>query len=248
MDPHQITFLLMLGLVAFVLGLAKGGLGGVLGSVAAPLLSLVMPVGQVIGLLLPLLMVADIPAVGLYWKQWDWKWVRLMLPGAAAGVVAATFFIVSVPSRLLQIALGVIVLLFTVYKLAEKRILAGWNYQPEDWHGFLAGALSGLTSALAHNGGPPVTIYLLMQKNMTVLSFNATCAIFFAILNLVKLPFYLFARLIDPGLLARSLWVIPLMLLGVWLGVRSAQRFDAQTFERLILALLAMTAIVLIFV
>ena len=248
MAIHQIAFLSMLALVAFVIGLAKGGLGGVLGSVAAPLLSLVMPVGQVVGLLLPLLMVADLPAVGLYWKQWDWKWVRLMLPGAVIGVVAATVFIVSVPARSLQVALGVIVLLFTAYKLVEKRILASWSYRPEDWHGLLAGSFSGLASTLAHNGGPPVTIYLLMQKDVTTLSFNATCAIFFAILNLVKLPFYLYAGLIDPRLLIRSLWVVPLVPLGVWLGVWSARRFNAQTFERLILVLLAVTAVILIVV
>ncbi len=238
----------MLALVAFVVGLAKGGLGGVLGSLATPLLSLVMPANQVVGLLLPLLMLADIPAVWIYWKKWDWKWVQLMLPGAVIGVVGATAFIVAVPARTLQITLGVFVLLFTAYKLAEKRILASWRYTPHNWHGTLAGTLSGLASALAHNGAPPATIYLLMQEGVTALTFNATCAIFFAILNLFKLPFYLYAGLLDGRLLLSSLWTVPLVPLGVWLGVRTARRFDPQTFERVILALLAFTAVVLIFV
>jgi uncharacterized protein len=238
----------MLVLVALIIGLAKGGMGGVLGSLAAPLLSLVLPANQVVGLLLPLLILADIPAVWFYWRQWDWKWVRLMLPGAVLGVLGATFFLVSVPARLLQLILGLIVLLFTLYKLVEKRIFSGHTYHPRSWHAALAGILSGLTSALAHNGGPPVTIYLLMQEDVTVLSFNATCALFFAILNLVKLPFYLFAHLLNWSQLGRIAWVMPLVLLGVWLGVWAARRIEPRLFERVILVMLALTGLLLIFI
>jgi uncharacterized protein len=240
------AFYLMFALVAFVIGLAKGGMGGVLGSLAVPLLALVMPVNQVVGLLLPLMMVADVPAVLFYWRQWNWKWVRLLLPGAVLGVMGATLFIVSVPERALQIVLGIFVLFFTVYKLFERRILKSWHYQSRNWHGYLAGTAGGLGSTLAHNGGPPVTAYLLLQDEMTVLAFNATCAIFFAILNLVKLPFYLLAGLMDTQLLVRALWTIPLILLGVWLGTWAAQRIKPQLFERVILGLLGVTAVLLI--
>jgi uncharacterized membrane protein YfcA len=248
LDIHRITFIIMLSLVAVIIGLAKGGMGGILGSLATPLLSLVMPPGQVLGLLLPLLMLADLPAVWLYWRQWEWKWIRLMLPGAVFGILLGTIFVISVPGRTLQVVLGVIVLLFTFYKVMEKRILAVWHYQTRTWHGVIAGTLSGVSSALAHNGGPPVAIYLLMQDGMSIPGFNATCAIFFAILNLIKLPFYFYAGLFDGQLLLSVLWVVPLLPLGVWIGIWVSRRLDQRVYEGAIVALLGLTAVLLIFV
>ena len=67
MTISLIFFLLMLALVMFMIGLAKGGLGGNLAALATPMMALVMPVNQVIGLILPILMVADIFAVALHW-------------------------------------------------------------------------------------------------------------------------------------------------------------------------------------
>jgi uncharacterized membrane protein YfcA len=246
LPANPTAFFLMLALVAFVIGLAKGGMGGILGSLAVPLLSLVLPARQVVGLLLPLLIVGDLPAIIFYWRKWDWKWIRVLLPGAIIGVMGAAEFIISVPARTLQIVLGVIVLLFALYKLFEKRILKIWQYHARNWHGYLAGTAAGITSALAHNGGPPVIVYLLMQDDMSALVFNATCAIFFAILNLVKLPFYLFAGLMDTQLLLHTLWVLPLIPLGVWIGIWAAQRIKPLVFERVILGLLGLTAVLLI--
>ena len=136
-DPTY--FYLMFAVVAFIIGLAKGGLGGTLGALATPLMALVMPADQVIGLLLPVLMLADVFAVALHWRRWNSKLVWLLIPGSIVGVTIGTFFITNAPTRTLQIALGVIVLLFAIYRIFEKRILGSLRYQPRNWHGLLQG-------------------------------------------------------------------------------------------------------------
>jgi uncharacterized membrane protein YfcA len=68
--PENLTlFYIMAGFVAFLIGLSKGGLGGMPGALATPLMMLVMPAKQVIGLLLPILMFADVFAVAAYSKN-----------------------------------------------------------------------------------------------------------------------------------------------------------------------------------
>jgi uncharacterized membrane protein YfcA len=86
-----------------------------------------------------------------------------VIPGANAGVTIGTFFITSAPTETLRTTLGVIVLIFAVYKIFEGRIQGSLKYHPRNWHGLLAGTITGFSSALAHTCGPPVSIYLLLQ-------------------------------------------------------------------------------------
>jgi hypothetical protein len=66
--------------IAFMIGLSKGGLGGpVLVALVAPVLSQIMPVSQAVGITLPLLLVGDIMALIAYWRAWDMGYIRLML-------------------------------------------------------------------------------------------------------------------------------------------------------------------------
>ncbi len=50
MATDPIIFFALFGVVAFMIGLSKGGLGGTLGALAVPLLSLIMPTAQANGL------------------------------------------------------------------------------------------------------------------------------------------------------------------------------------------------------
>lgn len=245
MTSHLALFFGMAALVAFIVGLSKGGLGGTLGALATPLMALVMPADNVIGLVLPILMLADVFAVAFYWGQWNGGLVLLLIPGSVLGVTIGTFFIKNAPTRSLQIALGVIVLLFAIYRISERRILKSLKYRPHDWHGLLAGTITGFSSALAHTGGPPVSIYLLMQE-VTPRVFIATSAIFFMLLNWIKVPYYFYARLFDFQLLIRIAWLLPLVPLGVWVGRWAAGKVNKQVFERIIVSLLVVTAILLI--
>ena len=236
----------MTALVAFIIGLSKGGLGGLLGGLATPLMALVMPADQVIGLLLPILMTADIFAVALHWKRWDWRLVRLLVPGAVVGVTIATLFIKNAPTSTLKLALGIIVLIFALYRLFEPYLLHFFRYEARNWHGSVAGTIAGFSSALAHTGGPPITIYLLMQK-VTPSVFIATSAIFFMIVNWIKVPYYLYIGLFDFPRLFSVIWLLPLLPLGVWIGKWAGTRIDKTAFERLVVLLLVVTALMLIF-
>jgi len=245
MFPELTLFYLMAAIVALIIGLSKGGLGGTLGALATPLMALVMPADQVIGLVLPVLMLADVFAVALHWRRWNARLVWLLIPGSILGVTVGTFFITNAPTRTLQVALGVIILLFALYRIFETRIVGSFKYRPHDWHGLLAGTITGFSSALAHTGGPPVSIYLLMQE-VTPRVFIATSAVFFLILNWIKVPYYFYADLFDFQLLMRIAWLLPLVPAGVWVGRWAAGRVNKQTFEWVIIGLLILTAGMLI--
>ncbi len=239
------SFYVMVALVALLIGLAKGGLGGTLGVLATPLMTLVLPPEEVLGLVLPLLMIADVFAVAWLWGRWRGRLVLLLLPGGVIGVTVGTLLIANAPTSTLQLVLGVIILLFVVYKLFEERLVGNLVYTPRPWHGYLAGTLAGFSSSLAHTGGPPISIYLVLQR-LTPITFNATSALFFAILNWIKAPYYYYIGLFDRQMLLSVAWAVPLLPLGVWLGKRMATRIDPRTFERMIVILLAISGALLV--
>ena len=152
--------------VVFV-GIAKAGFGGGVGVVATPLMALLIPVADAAAILLPLLIVCDVFAVAHYRKTFDRRSVKLLIPGAAAGIaVGAAFFgYFASNERVLQVGLGVLASLFVLYQLVRGALAQVIQKRhPHAVEGVLMGAVSGFTSTLAHAGGPPATIYLLPQK------------------------------------------------------------------------------------
>lgn len=244
MTDSTLVFYGVTALVFLLIGLSKGGLGGTLGAVATPLMALFMPADQVIGLLLPVLLLADVMGVYSHWGYWDPRLLRLLIPASLIGIAAGTFVVTGVSEDVLRRTVGGIVLLFAVYKILVEPRLSGWTYRARPWHGVLAGSVAGFTSTLAHIGGPPIAIYLLMQ-NQTPRAFVATNALFFAAINWLKVPTYIYADLFDFERLLAVAWLLPLVAVGVWLGKLLSVRIDKVTFERLIVALLVVTAILL---
>ncbi len=223
-------------LAALLVGLSKGGLAGALGGLVVPLLSMAMPVPQAVGLTLPMLMIGDVFALRAFWRQWDGRLLRLLLPAAVAGILAGVALLTRLPDVTLRRILGVFTLVAVAYKLGSDRLRV-LRYTPHPWHGALAGSVSGFASALANAGGPPITIYLLLQR-LSPLAFLGTNALFFAIVNAIKLPFFLGASVIDADQLLHTLWALPLIPLGVWLSKQLMTRINRQAFEWLMLALL----------
>ncbi len=229
-EPTPVFYVIFAAAVLMI-GMGKGGLGAAFASLATSLLAMILPVEMVLALVLVAQMMADIFAVGAHWRRWDTKLAARLIPGALAGVAMGTFFITSVSPQALRTTLAVVILLFTLYKVLERSLLRGMTYTPRPWHSPLAGGISGFASAVANNGGPPVTIYLLLH-NLQPRTFIATTAIFFLILNYIKLPFYLSAGLFDWGLLRSALPLLILAPIGVWIGKAFVLRVNKEAYER----------------
>lgn len=234
----------IIALVASLIGLSKGGMGAVLVVLATPLLSQAMPVTEAISLTLPLLLIADAFALWMYRNTWDMRYIRLMLPAAVIGVIIGTALLASLPDLVLRRILGIFTLAFVIYKVWIENWI-GAAYTPKPWHGVLAGGASGLASALANNGAPPFTAYMLLQ-NLTPRAFVGTTTLFFAIVNAIKLPGLVAANLFNFENLVSAWWAIPIIPLGVWAGRWIVTRINKQAFERFILGTLVVASLFLL--
>ena len=239
-DQSEVYVAVVIAILGLMIGLAKGGFGG-LGALLTPILSLVLPVSSAVGVLLPMLIVGDVFAIYMYWKEWDLELVKRMFPAGVAGALVGTFLLSYVSPNGLRIALGIFVLLSVAYKFLSDRIQA-IRYQPRLWHAPAAGLLSGVASGMFNSGGPPFNSYLLLQK-LEARPFIATTAIFFALLNLIKVPGFLYTGVLDPYVLFSLWWVFPFIPVGIWVARITLTRLSPAAFEWIIIILLIFSSL-----
>jgi len=70
------TFLALLGV--FLIGLSKAGFATGLGMLSTPLMAEAVPARTAIGVILPLLCLADIFTLAVYWRRWDLRLVACL--------------------------------------------------------------------------------------------------------------------------------------------------------------------------
>jgi hypothetical protein len=219
----------LLAIVGVLLtGISKSGFAGGAGVIAVPLLSLVIPVPIAAALMLPLLLVMDAKALNYYWQSVCWQKLQRILPAALCGIIAGGYLLGELPSNILQVLLAVFCIIFSLW----KRLLPWLARIP--YAGLIWGSVSGLSSTLLHAGGPPITIYLA-SRQLPKQAWLATAAVFFAAMNLIKIiPYSLTdqwqSEFLISELLIIDLVLLPISLIGVWLGYILQQRISEVHF------------------
>ena len=239
-DPVFVA--LVIALLGFLIGLSKGGFN-TLGGLLTPVLSLILPVSTAVGVLLPMLIVGDAFAITMYWRAWSGDLVKRMLPLGIVGALIGTYLLTALSPNALRIALAIFVLLLVVYKMASDRI-ASLAYQPRRWHAPAMGALAGVASGMFNNGAPPFNSFLLLQK-LPPRMFIGTTALFFALLNLIKVPGFLYTGVLNVPLLLSLWWVFPFIPLGIWTARWLVTHVNQRTFEWIVIGLLIVSSAIL---
>ncbi len=237
-----------LAIPAFLLsGISKGGFASGAGNMAVPLMALAIPAPQAAGIALPVLCAMDISGLRAWWGRWSRRELSAILPGGVLGVAlgAAVFGLMS--DRHVKLMVGLIALVFLARSLWQMRpgIRPPDTAVPSRVRGAFWGAVSGLTSTIAHAGGPPLAVYLYpLRLDRKVLA--ATTVVFFGVMNYVKLvPYYFLGQLSAQNLLT-SLVLLPLAPIGVRLGVWLAARMSDRIFYRVIYVMLGITGVKLV--
>lgn len=225
-------------------GVAKGGFGGAVAILAVPLMALRMSPAQAAAILLPILIVMDMVVVYSYRGQFEARALRLLLPGALLGLLAGYLLANFVNDAMMRLLVGVVALVFGVQNLLGWLASLGREHNP--WLATLIGALSGFTSFSIHAGGPPFAMYLL-PKRLPPLIYAGTAGLFFAVVNLVKLPAYYALGQFDGESLWYSLVLVPIAPLGVLLGRRLVQLSNPVVYYKIISLFLVCVGIKLIF-
>jgi len=230
-------------LAAALIGFAKTGILGV-GLLVVALMAWVFPARQSVGIVLPLLIVADLFAVIFYRRHANWKILARLLPFTAAGVVAGFFFMGRIDSGQLEPLIGILVLGMLALSVFLQLRRSETVPRGLPFAAFI-GVMAGFTSMMANAAGPLMTIYLVSMRAEKK-EFVGTAAWFFAVVNLFKVPFSVGLGLITLESLRFDLLLLPGVVAGAVGGYLLLEVIPQKLFNVVVLVLAAATAVNLI--
>ncbi len=230
---------------ALLVGLAKTGVGG-LGIFAVAIFANLFPARQSTGVILPLLVCADIIAVAYYKRHAVWEHLWRLIPWVVPGIVVGTFAMGRINDAEMQKLIGAILVSMVGLHVWRQQRASPHPAASEDevshslWFAAVMGLLAGFTTMVANAAGPIMVIYLLAMR-LPKMEFLGTGAWYFLLLNTFKLPFSYGLHLITANSLMLNLLLAPAVILGALGGRVLIRHINQRSFEllALILTLLA---------
>ena len=227
--------------VALLTGMSKTGVHGA-GMLSAPLLALVFGGQNSSGIILPMLIIADIFGVWYYHRHASWKHLKLLFPWAAlgiiAGTVAGTYIDDKVFKMIMALTIFISIPLMIWLKKEEKDAIP-----KAGWFSVTTGIAGGFTSMIGNLAGSVMAVYLLaarLPKNVYI----GTTAWFFLAINWAKVPFHVFGwHTINLNTALLSLTTLPIILLGAILGVKIIKRVPEKYYRWFIIIMTIIAAL-----
>jgi len=224
-----------------LLGLAKGGFSGI-GVLAVPLMTLVVSPVQAASITLPILIVQDVVSVWVFRRAWEGRSLAILIPSSLVGVLLGYLLAARVSSAAVELAVGLISLVF-----GARQLWIIWRgvvrpHKSSDVAGVVWGTTAGFTSQIAHAGGVPFQIYILpkrLERDVLI----GTSAIFFAAMNWMKVPFYAALGQFTRPNMSTSLALFPLAVASTIVGAKLIRRVEPDRFYKLIYVLLILTGL-----
>ena len=243
----ELSFLFFITVIPAIIlyGIAKSGLGGSMTLISIPLMTIVMPLNEALGIVLPILIFSDFIATYKYRKEFDLRTLKLMVPFSAIGVVIGSLTFSYFSEELLKFIIGLMGFLFAGHYFFLKKNKEAKS-EKNFFKGGICSTISGFTSFCVHAGGTPVSIYLLplrLKKEIYV----GTRIIFFTFMNLIKLPFYINLSMTNFVTFKQSVILFPVAFLGILIGYKLLKIIDEKLFYNILYALILVSSTKLIF-
>ncbi len=237
---------IILAIAASMLGLDKSGLRGA-SIVTVPLFAGYFGGRASASIVLPLLIVGDFCAVAVYRRSARLPYLARLLPAAVVGLVVGALVGGLVPDRVFRLIIACIVLLCLAL-MAIKEFRGSDFVLPDaaPLHA-LAGFLGGVSTMMGNAAGPIMATYLL-SMDLPKIAFIGTGAVFFWVVNLLKLPAHAFVwKTLNLDSLAVSLSLVPFVLVGFFVGKKIVRVVPDRPFRRVVVAITLVATLRLFF-
>lgn len=226
---------LLLATGALCVGLGKSGLPGV-GNITVVLMVIALPAKMSVGVLLPILISADIMAVLIYRRHAEWRFVARLAPWTILGILTGYFVFSRVDDQSVQILIGIILLALTVVHFTRKwlnRRRKTAHLSKQKWIAGGTGLLAGFATMVANAAGPIAQLYFI-ASGLPKYAFIGTSAWFFFLVNLFKVPFMVDLDIIHFDSLRMSVSFMPYAVAGALIAPPIVKRINQRIFETLV--------------
>ena len=232
-------------IAALCIGLSKAGLSGT-ATLNVVLMAQAFGVKASVGLVLPLLIVADIMGYVINRHGGSWRRILPMVPPAIAGVVIGYFLLGKIENSAARPIIGWLIIGLLAFHLLlnarRQTFIVLTEHKAFSWS---MGLCAGIVTMLANAAGPVMTVYLLSQR-MEKKDHLGVFSRFFLFINLFKVPFSADLGIINSRSLATNLALLPFVIAGILLGWQILKRIPQKPFEWTLFILTFIAAIWLV--
>ncbi len=229
---------------SFLIGAAKSGLKGI-GAIIMTLMALVFGAKASTGIVVPLLIAADILAVRYYRRSADWRLFWRFVPFMMAGVLVGVWVGKDLDEQTFKYGMAAIILVGVA--------IMAWNdmrksdYIPDNLlFASVMGLTAGFTTMIGNLAGAFSNIFFLAMR-VPKAAFIGTAAWIYFIVNIFKVPFHIWSwGTISMETFKLNLVLIPVLVIGFFIGVRFVDMFSDKSYRRFILVMTAIGAVLIL--
>lgn len=236
---------ILFAVCAMFVGMSKVGVPGV-SMIVVPTLAIVFGGKASTGILLPMLMMADVFGVSYYHRHAEWRYLWKLFPWAFAGIGIALWVGEVVNDIWFKNIIAILVFVCIALMLWKDRKAGNALFPDTWWFAATMGILGGFATMIGNVAGPIFAIYLLamhLPKN----SFIGTGAWFFMIINLSKFPLHIFVwKTISWNTLTLDLLMLPAITLGAFVGVWLVKKISDKFYRTAVIVVTALSAFLLL--
>lgn len=214
-------------------GISKAGLGGAVGGLAVPLMSLAIAPPRAVAIMLPILMMMDVMGLVAFRGKVDRAILKIAIPTGMVGIVVGWLLFRHLDDHWIRGLIGAEAIVFALQRMREGS--AAWTGPSRPLRAVPAGfwsAVAGFTSFVSHAGGPPMMQFMMPLKLHREI-FVGTLAWYFAAINFCKIVPYAELGLFDWTQLLTSLVLLPVVPVGYLLGLKFLKVVQPATFGRI---------------
>lgn len=213
-DPYLLIFVIL-----FVSTFIHSTLGFGQALIAMPLLAMVIELKTATPLVAFVLMTIAAVILLRNWRVVDLSAVWRLVLSSCFGIPVGLFLIKGVPEGLMKVFLGIVVILFSLYNLANRHLkmvdlshVSGGSVLA-----YLFGFLAGVLGAAYNTSGVVITIYATL-RDWPPDRFRSTLQSYFVFTGLFILTSHGLVGLWTPDVLRLYVISLPLILVGIFLG------------------------------
>lgn len=230
----------------FLLGLSKSGIKGI-GIIIVVILAFVFGEKASTGVLLPMLIVADIFAVIYYNRHAQWQYIKKLMPWMIVGVLVGVWVGNDISEVLFKRIMAVIIIGSVLVMFYTENRTSKDQLPKNKLFSGGAGFLAGFTTMVGNLAGPISNIYFLAMR-LPKNEFIGTAAWLFFIINVFKLPFHFFVwKTVSKETLVLNTVLIPAIIIGFFVGVAIVKLISNINYRRFILIVTALGGVVMLF-
>ena len=229
----------------FLLGISKSGIKGI-GIILVIILAFVFGEKASTGILLPMLIAADIMAVTYYNRHANWRYIKKLMPWMVIGVLVGVWLGNDISEVLFKKIMAVIIIVSVLIMfLTERHKSTKTPTNPV--FSITAGFFSGFSTMIGNLAGPISNVYFLAMR-LPKNEFIGTAAWLFFIINVFKLPFHFFVwKTVTKETLVLNVVLFPVIFLSFLAGIWIVKQISNVNYRRFILLVTAIGGIIMLF-